>query len=365
MSCCGDNPNPLISPTSWPCTAWVKNEVVINDANIGPVFWEGDIDVSTVEAARPSFSPIERPAVITLTRIREQVPRASIGFPASCFDAPPECHERMDVNWSRNWFWMCKAIKAGYTSMSNALKIVRGYVPCVFRAYFEEFDDTAIPGFLFAATNEWNILVIPGTNNVNQFVFQAIGTAVGLDDFGNYSTLQSWEIAKESILTKIRNSGVPIRDKWLIMGHSYGGVIASLMTATVGTRNLHREIRLFTIGSPVPGDERLQDILADHAQAHLQNAGDPVPSFPPAGVQIASWVWLLTTYYRNFFSTFANYRTRYVLEEGGNYRMNEEDPDAYDRLQQIISDVQNGYVVEVGPYHASETYQQRCQDIPE
>jgi pimeloyl-ACP methyl ester carboxylesterase len=89
-----------------------------------------------------------------------------------------------------------------------------------------------------------------------------------------------WHGAALRIAQRMEAAGVDPALPILVAGHSYGGAVATLLTALLRNGNTARPLRLVTFGAPIPGDERLQRILRMVPQWHYSTQDDPVPQTP-------------------------------------------------------------------------------------
>lgn len=142
-------------------------------------------------------------------------------------------------------------------------------------------DTGPFPGTLVAVTPNYNVVVITGTSNYQQLALQVMFTGGGPTDFGQFSTNALWFAAATVVNNRILAAGGDPDKPTIFVGHSYGGAVASVLTARWIQFNPGRDVRLLTYGMPRPGDSRLVDLLKPLTQRHFANVSDPVPGTAP------------------------------------------------------------------------------------
>lgn len=147
-----------------------------------------------------------------------------------------------------------------------------------------------VPGYAILRYPNLTVVVVSGTTTPEQWAGQIVqGTAAPVDN-GLYGTLPIWRSSAVTVLTDLVGGGVPADQPILVIGHSYGGVIATQIASIYRAANPTREIKLLTLGMPSPGDQRLADLTDRITAVHLANTFDPIPALPPNDFWSAVWI---------------------------------------------------------------------------
>jgi hypothetical protein len=139
----------------------------------------------------------------------------------------------------------------------------------------------AFPGSIIVTTPTFSAVIVSGTTTPQQLAMQALYAGAGPLNVGAYGTNPIWLAASISITDRMRVASVDATKPIILVGHSYGGAVASVTAARLLLADPGRDVRLLTFGSPRPGDARLQALLSRARQIHVANVGDPVPLLPP------------------------------------------------------------------------------------
>lgn len=151
-------------------------------------------------------------------------------------------------------------------------------------------DSSIYPGSLIATTPEYTIVVVSGTTTPQQLALQALYAGGGPNNYGTFATSPIWWDAAEVVHQRLLDAGVDPSVPLVLVGHSYGGAVAAILTGRYKEADNERKIQLLTYGMPKPGDQNLVSILDTVSQVHVVNTGDPVPSLPPS----TSALWVLS-----------------------------------------------------------------------
>lgn len=362
FDCCGGAPvTPFpIAVTTWPPDNYMGTIVPIPGVETPLMSWSGFADASTILAGEISWSPPENPATVTLVEIRPPRERRHVAWPDACFDAPPDCHQKLDLSIARNWRYHAHMLWLSYEEPATQGPFLQSFLPCPVQAQVIENDESDVPGTCIAFTDDWNLVYISGTTNYWQKVLQGATSTVGPINFGDFSTLGQWFAAATAIRDRILATGFPIRDKWFIAGHSYGSAIASILAAVIKIGFPEREVRLFTAGAPCPGDHRLRTVLEPLQQIHLQNVGDPVCSMPPNGLNYDLLSWILTEDLRTAWRLWHPHNRRTAVAADGSYRAINEGAVEFGTLQALTQIIADGLAIPNYDVHAAGVYLDRC-----
>lgn len=181
----------------------------------------------------------------------------------------------------------------------------------------EENNASFYPGSLIAVAPRYTVVWISGTTNDIQRAMQCMNAAVGIQAFAQYRTLAFWQSAANVIGLRILDAGSDPSKPIVLIGHSYGGVIASLLAASMKWVQSTRDIRLLTFGAPRPGDQLLAGLLSTVNSCHLANDGDPIPNFPPGLTDMLTFLGFISDALADRISTFAPPPGRAVLFADG------------------------------------------------
>lgn len=154
-------------------------------------------------------------------------------------------------------------------------------------------DASLIPGTVIGVRPDLTVVVIAGTSNVTQAATYTLFSGVGPIELGPYETNAVWKIASSVVATRVTAAGADPTGRIIIVGHSYGGAVAMLLSADYLWVNNARLVDCLTFGACKPGDQRLADLLRLGRNVRISNAGDPVPSLPPAFSQILGYLTVL------------------------------------------------------------------------
>lgn len=366
--CCGGapvHPFPTGFSAVWPCENYTGTVEPIPDVDAPLMAWEGFADASTILAGEISWSPPENPATVTLVEIRPPRQRRHRAFPDACFNAPPDCHQKLDLTIARNWRYHSHMLWLSYEEPETQGPFLQSFLPCGVQAQVIENDEFDIPGTCIAVTDEWNLVYISGTTNFQQKALQGSVAASGPINFGDFSTNGQWFAAAESIVARIVGTGFPFRNNWFFAGHSYGSAVASVIAASMRLAYPERRIVLFTEGAPCPGDLRLKNILAPLEQVHLQNIGDPVCSMPPNGLLYDLVSWVLTDDLRTAWRSWHPHNRRFSLAADGSYVPINEGVVEFQTLLTLTQILAEAGEVPTYDAHGSGVYLDRCLLIHE
>lgn len=180
--------------------------------------------------------------------------------------------------------YMLAAITAGAYESSDAtcLDIITGWLGTPLGTRFHAPDTSEIPGYFTAAYPEMTLAFVAGTTNQVQFFaqFHAINDRPGLVA-GLFSTVP-WVSRTFTIHDKIREVNVSATGPVVLVGHSYGGAIVSLLATRYWQASASRSIRLVTFGRPKPCGANTVNDLAEVRALRVENDTDPVCQIAPS-----------------------------------------------------------------------------------
>jgi len=149
-----------------------------------------------------------------------------------------------------------------------------------------------IPGSLIGTQGDLTVVIVSGTGNPQQLALQGLLGLAGPVDQGSYSTVPLWQSAALAVQNRVLSSPAVQTGRIVVVGHSYGGAVANIMTARYLQNNPDRDVQLLTWGCPLPGDERLILLTRNARAVNLVNDGDIVTAVPPTGNLLEGVSWL-------------------------------------------------------------------------
>jgi len=130
-------------------------------------------------------------------------------------------------------------------------------------------------------TPQFSIAVSDGTATFQQIAMQAFLAIQRPTNIGVFGTFPFWNDNADWIHGHLMADGANPVGPVFLVGHSYGGVSASILAARYRAFQPDRQIRCLTFGSPKPGDERLRAALSRVEMLSLANTGDIITSLAP------------------------------------------------------------------------------------
>jgi len=139
----------------------------------------------------------------------------------------------------------------------------------------------SFPALSIVTDPNFTICVCDGTRFFQQFALQAWQSLDSPQNFGILGTMLLWYNASTYVIEQLEARGVTAAAPILLVGHSYGAVVASIVAARLRFANPDLSISLLTFGMPDPGDARLIALMNRCRQIHLVNDVDTVTILPP------------------------------------------------------------------------------------
>lgn len=164
-------------------------------------------------------------------------------------------------------------------------------------------------------------IYIDGTRNQGQLLSQAFFGIFGPKDYGDYSANELYRENAIRVLRAATDFGCDTCDRFILIGHSYGGATAAIATAILRGTKPVAELALMTEGAPRAGGPKLIEWIRPVCQRHYRRPLDPIPLLPPQydvgtgffaaafnTVALGSWI---------AWGKYSNYEFRYVLFPDG------------------------------------------------
>lgn len=145
-------------------------------------------------------------------------------------------------------------------------------------------------GITTITTPSWQVVIMDGTRNAQQFALQGFAFVAGPTNFGTFSTAPLWYQAADRAIATMQDDNFPLTGKLMCVGHSYGGAVASLVAAKNRAWLAEKEIRYLTFGMPKLGDSRIVDLVNKCQGLGIINEGDLVTILPPDAYLLAALV---------------------------------------------------------------------------
>lgn len=209
-------------------------------------------------------------------------PTIDAGFDARCPEQVAAPRVDLDPTNPTNWCFWSQVAELVYRDPTAARLQVATALGVAPTGYVQQEQLGTTPQF-FALTPPRPlpvVIVIAGTSTVEQWLAQIQYGARPPTGFGVFATLPFWNGVVDYILGKLLPLAIPTLQDVIIVGHSMGGAVASVLAARLRIGQPLRRIQLLTLGSPRAGDARLYGILASTDMVNLQNDGDVVLSIP-------------------------------------------------------------------------------------
>ena len=138
-----------------------------------------------------------------------------------------------------------------------------------------------LPGIVTVVTANWAIACLDGTRNFTQLATQGWQGIEPPKLVSWFRSLQLWYDASQYLYDTLDADGVTDARPIFLVGHSYGGAVASIMAARFRFPSATRIIKFLTFGCPKIGNQILVDTLATCDGLSIKNDNDPVTIIPP------------------------------------------------------------------------------------
>jgi len=243
------------------------------------------------------------------------------GFPADCY-APlspfhPDDFIRLDVGYASDQLFFAELQQRQYDTPLTAESWLRTKLGAA--AAVSQVDNSAslYPGSIIGTSNRYTVVSISGTTNPQQLATQGLYAATPQISVGTFKTLALWYAAKNRIALRLTTHGDDPTRPIILVGHSYGGVVAFLLACDLKAAAPNRRVSLLTYGMPKPGDAACGARAEGIERRHLANRGDPVPCVP---FSFPFWIGVKTGFpplLTNQWDGFTDVGGRTILEADG------------------------------------------------
>lgn len=212
------------------------------------------------------------------------------GFNPKCFPVPlafvPNAAADMDPTNPAILLVLAGLIEWSYNNPQAAVDFFALWFGATVTVHIVPNSASLIPGSIIVVHPNWTIVAISGTSNPQQLAVQAAQSLRGPVNQGPFSTLPLWWTASNVIADRINAAGANTNAPIVFVGHSYGGVVATITAARSSLAFPTRQVSLVTFGMPAAGDERLCAQLRFVRSWHFSTAADPVPQLPLQGAYL-------------------------------------------------------------------------------
>lgn len=284
-----------VGSRNWHDTNWTI-ESPLGEVLTAPQRWDN--------GAPPAILPLITPIGGVDCIERGASPPALLG-PCDLIDGfPPDCHHPgalLDHLWERVssynscgtqrlYLWLLTHI-----ALENDLEIhdmIDLFVPAPHTTRVFAGTDT-MPAFACVITTRWSLVIIQGTETNTQLAMQVVSSFSPGVNIGIGSTMPLWYQASTYVSEKLAEEGALANRPIMIVGYSYGGAVAHLLSARYRHASPTRPIRFLTFASPKPGDARLVNLMRECEGISIANDNDIVPSCPPDRGTIAPFAGFL------------------------------------------------------------------------
>ncbi len=187
----------------------------------------------------------------------------------------------IDVRWPAHQQFLAATLAQFYSDPNGAAAALQAWMGPGAVVTVTPNSGSLYPGTLVGVHGNQTVVLISGTSNYQQLALQGMVSGLPPQSTGVFSTSPLWWGASNVIANRIYMAGGDPNGPIIYAGHSYGGAVATVLTARTVYGNPTRPVQLFTIGSPPAGGTSLFRTIANVPQVNLINEGDPIGNLPP------------------------------------------------------------------------------------
>jgi len=217
------------------------------------------------------------------------------------------------------------------------------------------------PGYALAWDSEQALIVIAGTTNFQQLASQIAYAGFGPVNVGTFSTNFQWYLSALDVGGRFSAELIDPLLPVTLVGHSYGGAIAAVLSAIFITAQPTRKVRLLTMGMPRPGDQRLALMLRNISPTFLANLGDPITSLPPVGSELIPLAPLVPSGLLDQWLGTAKPLGQVILGRDGSLTDDDQGVTLYSQLLEIVGVIVSDGVLPAFTQHTTDEYIRRLQ----
>lgn len=150
-----------------------------------------------------------------------------------------------------------------------------------------------LPAISAVVDPTFTICVLDGTRNFQTWALHAFDALESPRNMGIFGTALFWYNTSTYVIDQLEAMPIVNDAPILLVGHSYGAIVAALVAARIRAARPNQTIALLTFGMPKPGDARLIALLARMTSFHLVNNHDTITLLPPELPQLLTLIpWL-------------------------------------------------------------------------
>jgi hypothetical protein len=220
---------------------------------------------------------------------------------------------------------------------------------------------SVFPGSLIVVTPRQTVVLLSGTTTYQQAALQVLYLTLGISPMSGFSTIDLWWNAASEISNRIAAAGADMTKPLTLVGHSYGGAVASILTGRIVYGGTGIDVRLLTFGSPRPGDQRLQGLLDNVPRVHFANVGDLIPGMPPDGDELLPFVLFVPLIFLIRWRAIARYSTQWQLSRTGSIIETTRSTATFAATFDVVNDVILGVPIAAISEHSMAEYYRRLR----
>lgn len=264
------------------------------------------------------------------------------GIPRCCFNAAvppvPTSIAQLSQDNPAVLYMLAAIMAATYeTTAATAAGIVNAWLGPPLDSAFVPNSSSIIPGMFLVRYNNFAIVWVAGTSNETQLALQAMQFSAGPLNVGQYSTIPLWHIANRSINDRLAALGVATNLPILLVGHSYGGVLAWTLGVDYHLAQPGRDVHCVTFGMPKPGDNRLAALSPGTRWTRVENYGDPIPATPPDLGFLSVWQPFVPSAFLEGWNLFIHGGNSWQLDPAGGMSRVADSPATYVTMAEVLA----------------------------
>lgn len=226
-------------------------------------------------------------------------------------------------------------------------------------------DGSAVPATAIADLPKFTVVFIVGTSTADQFWGQVIFSTVGPNQTTGLPDIGPWWDSTMTIERRITAAiGVQPIKPIVLIGHSYGGVIATMLGVRFARGSEDRLVNVVGFGTPKCVAGFVMEQNKRRGWCYIANMGDPVPSLPPTVLQLGPLVLGIPLPVKFLWSTWYKPGNQWILYEDGRLVSDQGATFYFWELQQIIADYLAGVPIRNFTDHEIVTYLSRLEGPP-
>ncbi len=270
-------------------------------------------------------------------------------LPLECYSELAELIRLTNV-WDCRFAYQCARILETQTeSLDDAAAMCLTLFPTATISTYPIFAEL-IPNCMVVRVGLTCLAFVTGTSNAQQAALQTFYAGQGPVSQGRFSCSVAYNSSANKIAEYIGAAGAGDSNRFVLIGHSYGGATAYILAAKMLVAVPERKVELLTFGMPKSGDRRLVDLVSPIRQRHWINEGDPVPLVPPRGTTFFDLFAFVSAPLMFAWETFATPPTAALLTDAGTIEYTTRESVDWDILVTVYQAIDA--VLDVVPFQA-------------